>query len=616
MNEMPDLFLTVLNMSITAGLIALIIILLRGTLGRVLPRIFSYALWTVVLFRMICLISFPSVFSALGKFKTGLDIYASALKATPLTEALDFKALSGHRAQELSGLTDYPAGAATTEASNGLAGVNISSAPALAGYFAAAVTALWILGIVALLIYNVISYGKLCRSIGTATFFKEQELVEECKASLHMKRTVRVYESDKADSPFVCGILRPKVVLPAAMILPAAAHWTGGQGRESVRHILLHELYHVKRFDYIVKPLAFLALCVHWFNPVLWISFRLFEKDMELSCDEGAVKALKTGTGGDYAETLLNMASAGNGIGRNCALAFHESNVKERVKHIVKYKKPGLAAGVASVVILTICAVTLLSNPASLAAEMKDGKINTLVMCSAEGASFPDTFLLLGYNDDKEQVNIMFLPRDLEILPDDGKMGMAERKLSGYAGGNPPEAVMEKLNENLGIEIDHFIKLDTGAFRDLVDAIGGVEFDVPMRMVYEDPAQNLSIDLEEGRQVLDGEKAEMLVRFRKGYLEGDLSRIGVEKDFLMAMIGQNSDMKAGSALRIYQALSGKIETDIGVKEAEALIPLLRAGAVKTTAVFDLPVVPDSDSHMFLLLLAPEADEVLKEGFGQ
>lgn len=602
---MPDLFLTVLNMSITSGLIALIIILLRGTLGRALPRIFSYALWAVVLFRMICPISFPSVFSALGKFKTGLDIYTSTLKVTSLKEALNFEVLSGHRSQELSGLADYPAGAAAW-ASNGLTAMNISPAPVLADYFSAAVMTLWLLGIAALLIYNVISYGKLCRSIGTATLFKEQELVEECKAALHMKRAVRVYESDKADSPFVCGILRPKVILPAAI-----KHWPDGQSRESVSHILLHELYHVKRFDYIVKPLAFLAVCVHWFNPILWISFRLSEKDMELSCDEGALKALKTGTGGDYAETLLNMASAGNGIGRNCVLAFHESNVKERVKHIVKYKKPGLAAGVASVVILIICAVTLLSNPASLAAELKDGQINTLVMCRAEGASLPDTFLLVGYNEDEESVNFMFLPRDLEILPDDGKMGIAARKLSRYAGENPTEAVMAKLNENLGIEIDHFIKLDTGAFRDLVDAVGGVTFDVPMRMVYKDPLQNLSIDLEEGRQVLDGEKAEMLVRFRKGYLEGDLSRIEVEKAFLAAMIDQNSDIRIGSAVKIYQAMSGEIETDISVKEAKALIPLLRGA--KTVSFVDPPVVRTSDP-LLPLVLAPDTKEALKEKF--
>ncbi len=600
---MTDLFLAVLNMSITAGLVALIVVLLRGSAGRALPRAFSYALWTVVLYRMICPFSFPSIFSALNGFKPGVDTYTSTLKVTSLAEALDFEVLSGHRAQELSGSAAYPAGEG---AAGGLTAVPLSSAPAPTDYFTAAVVTLWILGIVALLLYNGISYGKLCRSMRTGTLFKDRELVEECKGAVHMKRTVLVYESDRADRPFVCGILRPKVILPAA-----AGDWFCGRSRESLKHILLHELYHVKRFDYIVKPLAFLALCVHWFNPVLWISFRLFDKDMELSCDEGAVKALKTGTGSDYAETLLSMAWNGNGLGKNCAIAFHESNVKGRVRNIVKYKRPGLAAGVITVVFLAICGISLLSNPASLAADLKGGQANVLVMCSAEGSDYPDTILLLGYNEDKDRVNIMFLPRDLEVLPDDGKKGIAQRKLSGYAGGNSTEAVMTKLNEVLGIELHDYIKLDTGAFRDLVDAVGGVEFDVPMRMEYEDPFQNLSIDLEQGRQVLDGRKAEMLVRFRHGYPEGDLSRIEVEKAFLAALIEQKSDIKVPAAYKLYQGLSGRMETNIDVNEARSLITLFRGA--KTVSFVDLPVVISND-FMYLFLLTPEAEETLKDNF--
>lgn len=602
---MLNLFLTVLNMSVTAGLAALVIILLRGSLGRVLPRTFSYALWLIVLYRMICPLTFPSIFSALGKIKPGLDTYTATLKAVSLKEALDFEVLSGHRAQEL-GLEPYRQGV-LAEASEGSVIMNISAASTPADYFAIAVTVLWFLGIFALLLYNAVSYGRLFRSIDTATFFEDRELVEECRAAIRMGRRVRVYESDKVESPFVCGIFRPKVLLPASM-----AHSPDAQSRERLRHILLHELYHIKRFDYLIKPLAFLALCIHWFNPALWLAFRLFDKDMEMSCDEGAVKALKTDAGESYAATLLNIASARNGIGKSCALAFHETNVGERVKHIVKYKKPGPAAGVIAVVLLILCAVSLLSNPASLAEELRGGQINVLIMCNAEGSDYADTILLLGYNGDREEANVAFLPRDLEVLPADEERSETERKLSAYAGGNPPEAVMGKLSEALGVEIHHFVKLDTGAFRELVDAAGGVEFDVPMRMVYEDPYQNLSIDLEKGRQVLDGKKAEMLVRYRKGYIEGDLARIEVEKAFLAAMIKQKSDINIGSFHGIYQALSGRMETDLDMKAAKNLITLFLTG--ETIAFVDLPVVQASDNPVSLLFLTPEAKETLKEKF--
>jgi len=603
---MLDVYLTVLNMSITAGIAALIIIILRASLGKVLPRTFSYAMWAIVLYRMICPVSFSSIFSMLGRIKPGLDTYTSSLKAVSLTGALNFEGLSGHRAQEL-GLTSNLLQDAPIEPTGGLAPIQLAAAPISTDYFALAVTMLWVLGIFALLLYNAVPYRRLCKSMNTSTLFEDHQLLKECKTAIRMNRRVDVYESDKVESPFVYGIFRPRVMLPAS-----AAYLSDGQGREQLRHILLHELYHIKRFDYLIKPLAFLALCVHWCNPVLWITFRLFDKDMEMSCDEGAVNALKTGTGADYAATLLNMASSRSGIGKSCALAFRETNAGERVKHIVKYKKPGLAAGIISVILIILCVIGLLSNPASLAEELKDGRANVLVLCSTEDSSIPDTILLLGYNDDRKEVNISFLPRDLEVLPDDGSYGIAGRKLSGFSSGNPPEEVMKRLSEMLGIEIHNYIKLDTDNFRDIVDALGGVEFNVPIKMVYEDPNQDLTINLEKGRQVLNGEKAEMLVRYRKGYLNGDLGRIEVQQAFFRAIIEQNSDIKIGSLKEIYQLLSKGMETDLGIDKAKKLITLFRTA--ETIAFVDLPVLQESDDPRAPLMLTPKATEEVKEKF--
>lgn len=604
MSEMSGLFLMVLNMSVTAGVAALIIIIVRASVGKGLPRTFSYALWAIVLYRMISPVSFASIFSIVAKIKPGVDTYTDTLKAISWQDALDFEVLSGHRAQEL-GIVSYSPPQASIETAGELATVQLPGTPMSGDSFTIAVTALWILGIFALLLYNAISYRRLCMSLNTATFIGDCKSVEECKTALRMNRRVDVYESDKTESPFVYGILRPKVILPASAI-----HASTGESGERLRHILLHELYHIKRFDYLVKPLAFLALCVHWFNPLLWIAFRLFDKDMEMSCDEGAVKALKTGTGEDYAATLLNMASRGNGIGKSCALAFRETNVGTRVKHIVKYKKPGLTVGIISVILLALCAVSLLSNPVSSAGVLKDGQTNILIMCSAEGSDFPDTFLLLGYNDDRKEADIAFLPRDLDVLPGDETVGIAERKLSGYAGKNPPEAVMERLNEMLDIEIHNFVKTDTGVFRDLVDAMGGVEFDVPVRMVYEDPYQNLFINLEQGRQVLDGEKAEMLVRYRTGYPEGDLKRIEVQKAFLATMIEQKA--KVDSAKALYGLLSGRSETDLNIGKANKLGTLFLSA--ETVTFVDLPIIQASGDPFMPLRLTSEAKDTLKEKF--
>jgi LCP family protein required for cell wall assembly len=601
---MLDVSLAALNMSMIAAIAALMIIILRASLGKALPRTFSYAMWGIVLYRMVCPVSFSSIFSMLGGIKPGLDTYTSSLKAVSLTGGLDFG--GGYKAQEL-GLASNLLQEVPIETTGGVSSVHMAAAPMYAGYFTAAVTMLWVMGIFALLLYNVVSYRRLCKSMSTSTFYEDHQLVKECKMAIRMNRRVDVYESDKVESPFVYGIFRPRVMLPAS-----AAYSSDGQGREQLRHILLHELYHIKRFDYLIKPLAFLALCMHWYNPVLWIAFRLFDKDMEMSCDEGAVNALKTGTGEDYATTLLNMASSRSGIGKSCALAFRETNTGERVKHIVKYKKPGLAVGLISGILIIICVIGLLSNPISLADELDGGQANVLVMCSTKDSNISDTFLLLGYNDDKKEVNISFLPRDLGVLPDDGTTGISDRKLSGYSSGNPPEEVMKRLSEILGIEINNYIKLDTNNFRDIVDALGGVEFNVPINMVYTDPNQNLSINLEKGSQVLDGKEAEMLIRFRKGYPGGDLTRIEVQKAFLGAMIEQKSDIKIGDIKEIYQQLSKGMETDLDLDKAKKMIPMFRAA--KTVAFVDLPVQAEPDDPFAPLLLDPKAKEEMKEKF--
>ena len=190
---MLDVYLTILNMSVTAGIAALIIIILRASLGKALPRTFSYTMWAIVLYRMICPVSFSSIFSMLGSIKPGLDTYTSSFKAVSLMEAFDFKALSGYRALEL-GLTPNLLQEAPIEITGGLAPAQMADAPIPTDYFNVAVTMLWVLGIFALLLYNAVSYRRIYRSMSTSTFFEDHQLVEECKTATRMNRRVDVYE--------------------------------------------------------------------------------------------------------------------------------------------------------------------------------------------------------------------------------------------------------------------------------------------------------------------------------------------------------------------------------------------------------------------------------------
>ena len=277
----------------------------------------------------------------------------------------------------------------------------------------------------------------------------------------------------------------------------------------------------------------------------------------------------------------------------------------------MKYKKTGPIAGAIYVIVIIVFAVGLLSNPISLASDLvKEEQVNVLIMCSTEDSNIPDTVILLECNDEIKGINISFLPRNVGIL-DDKNSGVAKVKLSSYASENPPKEVTKRLGEMLGIEIHNYIKLDTGHFRNIVDALGGVEFNVPIKMYYEDPCQNLTINLEKGMQLLDGEKAEMLVRYRMGYPKGDIDRIEMQKAFLGAMIEQNFDVRIGSVKKLYQLLSKRMETNLSIGKAKKLINWFHAG--KNITFVDFPVIQDPDEPFAPFLLLPKAQEI-KEKF--
>jgi len=159
-----------------------------------------------------------------------------------------------------------------------------------------------------------------------------------------------IYLADDIDSPFVMGLFRPKIYLPSAM-----------EEREQ-SYILLHEQHHIRRLDHVVKALAFVALCIHWFNPLVWVAFILSGKDMEMSCDEAVVRKLGTQIRADYTASLLSLAT-GKRIIAGMPLAFGEGNTKGRIRNLAKWKKPAVWVVIVAVIVCIILAVCLLTNP-------------------------------------------------------------------------------------------------------------------------------------------------------------------------------------------------------------------------------------------------------------
>ncbi len=325
---MTALFIEILNMSLTASFVALAVILARFALKRA-PKVFSYALWALVLFRLVCPISFESPVSALPIRAEVIPqdiIYAQ----TPRVQFAD-AALANTSIGESAALLDNSVNAALNSslpATNPAASVNPIQIWLEIGAY------VWLIGVLAMLVYAIISYLRLKARLFGATLVSGN-----------------LFETDRIDSPFVLGFIKPRIYAPAGEELPA--------------HILLHEQAHIRRRDYIVKPVAFLALAVHWFNPLIWLCYFLMTRDMELSADEAALKAM----GGEpdsrrgYCESLLNLAAKRKAL---VPLAFGESGggVKARVKNALSFKKPAAWVVTAAVIAVIALCVILVPNRA------------------------------------------------------------------------------------------------------------------------------------------------------------------------------------------------------------------------------------------------------------
>ena len=312
---MEKFFLELLNMSCAASYVIAAVLLLRLLLKKA-PRRDSYALWSAAAFRLCCPVSLSAGFSLFG-----------LLDLTQRGAALDFIPENLGMMAQPQIHTGLPVLNAALHDTLPAASRANSANPMQTVIFIASV--LWCAGAAALALYGLISYLLLCRRLRTATRLEDN-----------------VFESAAVRSPFVLGVLRPKIYLPY------------GLDGESCAFVLAHERYHLRRKDPLVRLFAFCLLALHWFNPLVWIAFFCMSRDMEMSCDE---KVLENGGAKAYSLCLLSVAS-GRRFPAPGPLAFGETGVKGRIRHALAWKKPRRWAAAAAVV---LCAATILACSAN-----------------------------------------------------------------------------------------------------------------------------------------------------------------------------------------------------------------------------------------------------------
>lgn len=312
---MNELFLQIVNMSISASWLVLVVLMLRVVLRKA-PKWVNVLLWGIVAVRLICPLSIESAWSLIPSAETiPLNI---GMDTTPAINS-GIPALNSAVAPIISQSNTPAAGASANP---------LQITIAIDEY-------LWIFGMILLALYTAISYWRLWRRVDTAV---------RCKDN--------IFQSEKVSSPFVLGIIRPRIYLPFNM---------DGQ---TLEHIIAHERAHIQRKDHWWKPLGFLLLTVHWFNPLMWLAYVLLCRDIELACDERVIKALGNEQRADYTQALVS-CSVNRRTVAACPLAFGEVGVKTRVKSVMNYRKPAFWVVILAVVACVIVAVCFLTNPAA-----------------------------------------------------------------------------------------------------------------------------------------------------------------------------------------------------------------------------------------------------------
>lgn len=312
---MDDVFLKLVNLSISASWLILAVLVLRVVLKKA-PKWVMPLLWGVVALRLVCLFSIESALSLIPSAETIPSEIVTETREPVLYEQATLDIVTN---PTLPSAAEVPVGVSRQQAQ---VDFNIYSV-------------LWLAGMAALLVHALVSAGKLKRKLATAILLRDN-----------------IYESEFVDSPFVFGVVKPNIYLPMHM------------DEETAAYVIAHERAHLARRDHWWKVLGYLVLALHWFNPLVWVAYILFCRDIELACDEKVVKGLDGAARADYSQALLSCAAPGRAVAA-CPLAFGEGNIKTRVKSALHYKKPAFWVAAAAVLAVVIMAVCFLTNPKS-----------------------------------------------------------------------------------------------------------------------------------------------------------------------------------------------------------------------------------------------------------
>ena len=312
---MKELFTGILNISISAGILIIVCTLVRLIFRR-MPKFVRCLMWLLVAIRLAVPFAIESPLSLLPtkeyvtvSSNDNADVVGNAYNNTELTDKVD--------AQEGAELAENVATENTAETNN----IDVMYVLSI----------VWLVGVVAMLIYALISYIRLRRLVDDAVLLRDN-----------------IYQSERAGTAFILGVIRPRIYVPYGLSL------------NELYMSISHEKAHISRRDHLVKPLGFIIAAVYWFNPLVWLAYILLCRDIELACDEKVIKKIGYDKKKDYSQALLNLSIPKKYISA-CPVAFGEVGINERIKNVLtmkKGKKIIIAVAVAICAVLAICFLT------------------------------------------------------------------------------------------------------------------------------------------------------------------------------------------------------------------------------------------------------------------
>lgn len=311
---MKELFISMINRSILAGWLILAVLLLRVVFKKA-PKWIHVLLWGIVALRLVFPFSIESPLSLIPSAETiPMNI---ELEAKPAINS-GVSAINNAVNPMLSSFA--PSQEVMTSANPLQIWIPILSI-------------IWVIGIVLLLLYTLVSYWQLCRKVNTAVRWKDN-----------------IFQSENVGSPFVMGVIKPRIYLPFQL-----------EDRD-LKYVVAHEQAHIRRKDHWWKPLGFLLLTIYWFHPLVWLAYVLLCRDIELACDEKVIKELNSEQRADYSQALVTCSISQHKISA-CPIAFGEVGVAERVKSVANYKKPALWVIILAIIACAGVSVCFLTDP-------------------------------------------------------------------------------------------------------------------------------------------------------------------------------------------------------------------------------------------------------------